>query len=382
MKLNNLKFMDGLLSSLVKSLPINSKFLSEKPKNILFIKLSAMGDVLCLLPSIRLLSEAFPDAKISLLTTRRSQPSLFQDISFIKKIYVLPTDIFKMVVFFPRFFYVLLKFDLVIDCDQYYKVSELISYFGRVSIGFKTKIKGTSFGISLPYDSRENEKIQFRRIVQSIVSEFDGVPSEFSVECPELLSKFIPSKKLKKLASNLASTGLPTIAIYPGSSMNASFRRWDLEKYIYIIKKINPYANFMIVGGPDEVELKQSLNMSGLSAIDFINEWTLLELLWIFKNVANLFVGNDAGVLHLAESQGVPIVGIFGPNIYSKWGSINSESVSIEVEIDCRPCLRSFEGHVPSACRRGDVACLGMIDAEVVANAIFKKIGVINAQIS
>ncbi len=187
---------------------------------------------------------------------------------------------------------------------------------------------------------------------------------------------------MKKLASNLASTGLPTIAIYPGSSMNASFRRWDLEKYIYIIKKINPYANFMIVGGPDEVELKQSLNMSGLSAIDFINEWTLLELLWIFKNVANLFVGNDAGVLHLAESQGVPIVGIFGPNIYSKWGSINSESVSIEVEIDCRPCLRSFEGHVPSACRRGDVACLGMIDAEVVANAIFKKIGVINAQIS
>jgi ADP-heptose:LPS heptosyltransferase len=378
-KLNNLKFIDSLLSSLVKSLPINGKFLSEKPKNILFIKLSAMGDVLCLLPSIRLLSEAFPDAKISLLTTARSQPSLFQDISFIKKIYVLPTNIFKTIIFFPRFFYVLLKFDLVIDCDQYYQISELISYFGRVSIGFKTGIKGTSFGISLPYDSKENEKIQFRRIVELIAAEFDGLPSNFSVVCPELLSKFIPSNKLKKLAVNLASTGLPTIVIFPGSSTNASFRRWDLEKYIYTIKKINPYANIMIVGGPDEVELKQSLNISGLSAIDFINEWTLLELLWIFRNVANLFVGNDGGVLHLAESQGVPIVGIFGPALYSKWGSINSESVPIEAEIDCRPCLRNFEGDVPSACHRGDVACLGMINYEVVADAIFKKIGVIDA---
>lgn len=371
--------MDGLLSFLVKSLPIKGKFLSGKPKNILFIKLSAMGDVLCLLPSIRLLSEAFPDAKISLLTTRRSQPSLFQDISFIKKIYVLPTNIFKTIIFFPRFFYVLLKFDLVIDCDQYYQVSELISYFGRVSVGFKTGIKGTSFGIALSYDSRENEKIQFRRIVELIVAEFYGAPGSFSVDCPELLSKFTPSNKLKKLASNLESTGLPTIVIFPGSSMNASFRRWDLDKYIYIIKKIIPHANFMIVGGPDEVKLKQSLNISGMSAIDFINTWTLLELLWIFRNVANLFVGNDGGVLHLAESQGVPIVGIFGPALYSKWGSINPESVPIEAEIDCRPCLRNFEGNVPSTCHRGDVACLGMIDQEVVVNTIFKKIGVINA---
>ncbi len=334
---------------------------------------------MCLLPSIRLLSEAFPDAKISLLTTRRSQPSLFNDISFINKIYVLPTSLFKIIVFFPRFFYALLKFDLVIDCDQYYQISELVSYFGRVSIGFKTAIKGASFSISLPYDSRENEKIQFKRIAELIVAKFYGVPGAFSVECPELLSKFTPSDKLKKLASHLELTGLPTIVIFPGSSANASFRRWDLEKYIYIIKKINPYANFMIVGGPDEVELKPSLNISGLSAIDFINEWTLLELLWILRNVANLFVGNDGGVLHLAESQGVPIVGIFGPALYSKWGSINPESIPIEAEIDCRPCLRNFEGVVPSSCHRGDVACLGMIDQEVVANAIFKKIGVTNA---
>jgi ADP-heptose:LPS heptosyltransferase len=152
-----------------------------------------------------------------------------------------------------------------------------------------------------------------------------------------------------------------------------------MEKYIYIIKKINPYANFMVVGGPDEVELKQTLNISGLSTIDFINEWTLLELLWIFRNVANLFVGNDGGVLHLAESQGVPIVGIFGPALYSKWGSINPESIPIETEIDCRPCLRNFEGVVPSSCHRGDVACLVMIDKDIVANAIFKKIGVNNA---
>jgi ADP-heptose:LPS heptosyltransferase len=379
MQLNSLKFMDGLLSLLVKSLPVKNKLPSGRPHRILFIKLSAMGDVLCLLPSIRFLSESFPDAKISLLTTGRSQPSIFNEFHFIKKIYVLPTSILRIFLFSPNFFYELLHFDLIIDCDQYYQTSELISYFGKISVGFKTRIKGASFAMSIPYDCRENEKIQFRRIVELAVARFNGAPGVFKVACPELLSKFNPGDKLRKLAKDCASSGLPTIIIFPGSSMNASFRRWDLGKYIYVIKKIIPHANFMIVGGPDEVGLKQQLKLSGLGDIDFINEWTLLELLWIFKNVATLFAGNDGGVLHLAESQGVPIVGIFGPALYSKWGSINPESIPIEVTMDCRPCLRNFEGYVPSSCHRGDLACLSMIDQEVVVNKIMKKIGVFDA---
>ena len=88
-------------------------------------------------------------------------------------------------------------------------------------------------------------------------------------------------------------------------------------------------------------------------------------------------MGNDAGLLHLAESQGMPVVGIFGPNIYSKWGSINPASSAAEIELECRPCIKSYLGQVPSICMRGDVKCIEDISTKNVSILISKKLSLI-----
>jgi len=53
----------------------------------------------------------------------------------------------------------------------------------------------------------------------------------------------------------------------------------------------------------------------------------------------NLLICNDSGPLHIAESLGVPVVALFGPNMPAWFGPIGEQSVTIlEDGFWCRPC--------------------------------------------
>lgn len=369
MKLLFLKLFDRSLSIILALLPRKSE-IKSRPSRILVIKLSAMGDVLCMMPAVRVLCQSMPGVEIDWMTSKRSNPAFFSALPFIKSIYIVPANPLGALFFLARRVPLLRSYDLVVDFDQYYRVSELVSYFGRYSAGFSAPLKGGTFGVVAQYDSGESEKILFLNMVQNVLHSIQLQSSDYDVRLPELLTGFNPSKRLTEFSLSLKEKKRPVVLIYPGSSMNASFRRWDAEKYCDVIRDLETCCSIVIAGGPDEVSLKEQFSEQGFADIDFINEWSLTEWLWIFKNVANLFVGNDGGLLHLAESQGVPVIGIFGPALYRKWGSINPDSIGIEAELECRPCLRNYEGKVPAACARGDRRCLELISPKQVFESI------------
>lgn len=374
MKLLLLKIFDRSLALVLARLPVKAPPKQDVPKKVLAIKLSAMGDVLCLMPALRMLHDTLPETEIDWLTTHRANPGLFSKLDFLKNTLLLPVSPHRMPLFFFKHFRKLRSYDLVIDFDQYYRVSELIAFCGRSSAGFHAPLKGRTFSLAQSYEAHKSEKLQFSDLVKLVIDFYGKQPAPYSVELPELLAGFEPSLALQKFARSLKEKGLPVVVLYPGSSMNAAFRRWDLSNYHEVIKMLTGRCSFIVAGGPDEVELKPFFFQIGLDDIDYINAWTLKEWLWILRHCADLLVGNDGGLLHLAESQGVPMVGIFGPALYAKWGSINPASIAIETEMGCRPCLRNYEGHVPSQCARSDRACLQMLKPEQVVHAIETRI--------
>lgn len=371
MQLARLKFFDRVLSSILRVLPVRKRTAIEPaPRRILVIKMSAMGDVLCMLPAVRMLSTAFPQARIEWLTTTRSLPKLFATIPFIAQTHLLPTSIKPLLGFLAGFLPKMRRYDVVVDFDQYYQISELVAWFGRRTAGFDAPLKGRTFHWSVPYDAGMNEKMQFKRIAERVIAQCGGAPQPFGSEIPELLIGFQASDKLRAFADKLRAPGRPVVVFYPGSSLNASFRRWDIANYVWLARELASRCTVLVAGGPDELSLKQPLAEAGLSGIDGINDWSLPEWLWLFREVADLFVGNDGGLLHVAESQGVPVVGIFGPALFAKWGSTNPRSIPIETELSCRPCLKNYLGEVPSTCARGDVACLTRIQPATVLGAV------------
>ena len=93
MKIRALKRIDMAVGAILCLLPRSQAFSGQpRPRTILIIKLSAMGDILCLMPSVRMLANAFPSAKLDWLTTVRANPELFRPISFVNEILILPTE--------------------------------------------------------------------------------------------------------------------------------------------------------------------------------------------------------------------------------------------------------------------------------------------------
>jgi ADP-heptose:LPS heptosyltransferase len=67
---------------------------------------------------------------------------------------------------------------------------------------------------------------------------------------------------------------------------------------------------------------------------------------------ASLFVGVDSGIMHLASSLDIPVVGIFGPTDPSQVGPQNKKSVVVQrKEMECVPC--DLKGCEERACLTG-----------------------------
>ena len=275
-------------------------------QTILVIKLSAMGDALSLMPTLRAIKSAYPECQITWLTTHRTNPRLFTNIPFIDKIVTLIPVRRSTIPFLVQILFH--PYDLSIDFDQYYQISEIISFIASHgnNVGFRTKLKGKSMVKFIDYDPMINEKIMFFNLAQTAFSE--PLP-EVEFILPELLIGHSVSKDVIKFSEQFNGQ---IIYMYAGSSDNASFRRWPMVRFLELASSINnEFSNYKIVfvGGPDEINFKSIVKTAGFT--DIINQYSLQEVFYLFTK-SKLFIGNDGGLLHLAESAGLPIVGIFG----------------------------------------------------------------------
>ena len=375
-KLSLLKAFDKLVG-----VYLNLTHPTIKPKGIFpakldqvaIIKLSAMGDVLCLMPAIRQFKQWHPQAKITFITTHRSNPQLLFNLPFLDDIQVMPMKPLAIRRFIRK--HCRQHYDLCIDADQYYHISTWLAIQADFSVGFETPTKSTRLNHSLPYDLFENEKKQFFDLIATASQKI--LPEQLDVTLPEILSGQDQALAQEKIRSILPHKNSKSIVIYVGSGMNADFRRWPVNHYKKLIEMLCELDyEVSIAGGPDELAIKNcfvELSSKYPNCFNLIGELTLKEWLYLMQTRVDLFVGNDAGLLHIAEAAGVLIIGIFGPNIYSKWGSLNPHSTGIEIpleDLNCRPCIVTAKGQIPNQCHRGDLACL----TRIKPNDVLRKI--------
>ena len=379
MKKKKLKTFDRQLRLVLAKLPRHRVGVPDsQPSTILIIKLSAMGDALCMMPAVRMISLAFPAATIDWLTTTRTNPQVFAHLKFIRKVILLPTKQLEIVLFFIKQFSRLRRYDLIVDFDQYYQTSELIARLGKISAGFEAPLKGKTFSITSKYQPELNEKYNFRDLAIHTVNHWLATCPDYEPELPEILSQYKPPKELLESIKLIESAGQPVLVIYPGSSRNAKFRRWGWENYRQIILEFQNRCEVVLAGGPDESDLVHILENLDSNVQNWIGRWSLLDWAWFFQKKQPILLGNDGGLLHIADAIGLPTISVFGPSRFAKWGSVNSRSIAFETEMDCRPCLRSYMGEVPQKCWKGTTECLTQISPvavmRTVENAIEKLV--------
>lgn len=96
-------------------------------------------------------------------------------------------------------------------------------------------------------------------------------------------------------------------------------KMWPMENFVALAKKLVieekfSDAVFLILSAPNEAYLCKPLfdTLPEDRIIDLTNDLPMLTKAACIKQ-ANLFVGNDSGLLHIASACDIPVIGLFGP---------------------------------------------------------------------
>jgi heptosyltransferase-2 len=161
------------------------------------------------------------------------------------------------------------------------------------------------------------------------------------------------------------ASGRPTIAVAPGSRW--PMKRWPEDAWGELAARVAQRSHLVLVGDDSDRAAAAPLAAAlGDRATDLTGRLSLMETAaWIRRSDA--FVGNDSGLMHLAESLGTPVVGVFGPTVegFGYYPALEA-SRTVERSLACRPCSRN--GAVP--CPRGTHECMTGITVDAVESAL------------
>ena len=168
----------------------------------------------------------------------------------------------------------------------------------------------------------------------------------------------------------LATSGRPKIVIHAGSGGYSRARRWPAESFAAVAQSLQAQydAEIVLVGADaDDGHLLETMLQE--KPINLTGKTSLPHLADVIAR-ADLFIGADSGVMHIAAATGTPVVSIFGPSNPAAWRpwAIGSRATVLSSGVECSPC--SYVGHGIGA-RAGCQArtCMKLISPAQVRDA-------------
>jgi ADP-heptose:LPS heptosyltransferase len=188
----------------------------------------------------------------------------------------------------------------------------------------------------------------------------DGLPPEF----------YFPADARRQADEFLAANGVgqdrTLIAFAPGAAHFT--KRWPLEHWEALVRRVRNTADIVVIGGPGERALGEALASAGGDAvINAAGHFSLPGTGALLKR-ARVMAGGDTGAMHLATAVGTPVVALFGPGV-DEFGFFpyRARAVVLErKELSCRPCST----HGGPRCPLGHHRCLVDIQPDEVARAL------------
>jgi heptosyltransferase-2 len=131
----------------------------------------------------------------------------------------------------------------------------------------------------------------------------------------------------------------PLVILNPGASYGPS-KRWHARNYakLAILLQDRKKAEILITGSKDETGLVESISSFMTKKPLNLTGKTNLRLLAGLISIADLFITNDSGPMHIANALKIPVVAIFGPTNPSFTGPFQQPAAVIKKDVPCWPC--------------------------------------------
>ena len=344
---------------------------SDAPlRNVLVIRLSALGDVAMTIPALYPVCKANPGTRFVMLT-KKWPASMFHDRP--GNLMVIGIDVkteYKGVAGLMRLAKQL-RHDYDIDA-----VADLHNVLRSRVIGLCMKLHGIPV-VRLDKQRARRKALITHKTAEPVtptIERYRNVFSQLGLQAPANFTRLYDGKPLP--ASPIVPDKKPGqrwIAVSPFSAHEGKV--YPLELMRQVVASLSEHENYQVflMGGGKEEKIalrkmvgknKRVISMAEIKH-GFIDEFALL-------GKCDLMLTMDSANMHLASLMGVKALTIWGATAPSCGflGYGQDAADDLQLDMDCRPC--SIYGE--RSCRYGDYRCLNNIPAEEVVKRVIVTI--------
>lgn len=338
----------------------------ESP-NILVIKISALGDAILSIPSLRAVRARFPKAVIKILVGFESR-HVFKGCPYIDEMIICDfkgrdkpvSRLLKIGNRLRRS-----KFDMVIDL-QNNRRSHLLAFLSFAPLRYGYDNGKLSFllnkTVSEPEVHIDPVAHQFKTLnlagIRSDNKKLELWPQEEEFEWVNsfLKNNWIDIKKHRLIGLN------------PSASKRWQSKNWPVDNAAAfsdeLAKRFN--ARVIITGTKDDLETASSIrSLSKSKPIVACGKTDLLQLAALIKT-CKVFITTDSATMHVASAMKTPFVALFGPTEPDRHVPITTRHAIVRSEISCSPCYKP-------TCMKG-YKCMKKINPDDVVRAVERYI--------
>jgi len=338
-------------------------------KRILVTRMKFIGDVVLTTPLLQSLRAAYPSAHIAYMAEAhacsllRHHPAVDELIGYdFSRPAILEQTRVALALRRERF-------DLALDLFSNPR-SALLTYLSgaRVRVGLARRGRGRLFTHQVHDDGAPKTAIEFHNQFLHAIGVTPGSAR------PSLVVTAEEREAMLRRLRTIAGDGVRKrrlVLLHAGATWPS--KQWGAGQYAELAGLLSRRAGVgvLLTGGVrddatlGEVEEKSQGDAQRVGAL------TLRELAALLS-LADAFVGNDGGPMHISAAMGTPTVGIFGPGEEQIWFPY-SESFghrALREDVSCHPC------HLNVCNRPGDsyMECMKKLSPERVLGAVLRAL--------
>jgi ADP-heptose:LPS heptosyltransferase len=322
-----------------------------------------LGDMLCVVPALRALRAAAPQAHITLIGMPWAAGFVKRFSAYIDDLMLFPghpgfpEQPFNLTAM-PHFLSEVQRrrFDLAIQLHGSGGLSNpLIVLFGAESNAghYAPGQYCPEPDRFRPWIDTEHEVQRFTRLMG-----FLGIPGQGEhLEFPLTEADY---RSLQRSHSDLPAPGT-YVCVHPGARLPS--RRWLPARFAEVADRLATSGlRVILTGSPDEAEVVGAVRRAmRMPALDLSGKTDLGALAGLIAR-ARLVVSNDTGISHVAAAVATPSVIVSCGSDADRWAPLDHERHHvISASVDCRPCM-----HVQCPTRH---ECAEEVSAAVVLQA-------------
>ncbi len=310
------------------------------PANVAVFRALTLGDLLCVMPALRALRRALPEARITLIGLESARTVVKRFSHYLDDLVVFPghpnfpeqpARESELVGFYEAMR--LRRFDLALQMHGNGTIANsIVAAFGaREWAGFVPLIEQQEPCRLMVWPDDQPEVMRYISLLSYLGLQSQGTALEFPIDEAD-------RQEADHIVRNAKIELERTVFIHPGAKLAS--RRWPSHRFAEVGRQLARQGWQLVITGSDEERMLASGLAAdiGKAAVD-ISGMTSLGALASLLRRGRLLICNDTGVSHVAAAIGLRSVVIACGSDVARWAPLDAQlHTVVHADMFCRPC--------------------------------------------